>query len=332
MRHARKGRQPSRARSTTMQADLDPLESGAERAVIILVGLIGSGKSTFAEALQEHIPQIRRCNQDELGNRRNVEDLSRSCLRRGLSVCIDRTNFDATQRSHWIDIAHEVPGTAVWVVVLDTPYDVCVARLRNRRYHPTITDADTGIRILSRFASTWEPPDPREGYDKLISLGLAQQPAAGYSKPDVLAVLQRLRDSPDVRINAHNTHPVVMQPSWDRAGRGGSRARGSGRGRGGYYPRARGPHGGSGGMQEGSWRAARGSPFGSTAWPRRGDAPLRGLRPSQTMHEQRSSESGSQPHANESERGASNTPSWREAGAGSAQDPLVLDQESGLIS
>jgi len=32
------------------------------------------------------------------------------------------------------------------------------------------------MRILSRFASTLEPPQPSEGYDKLITLTLAQHP------------------------------------------------------------------------------------------------------------------------------------------------------------
>ncbi|KAH9993700.1 AAA domain-containing protein, partial [Russula compacta] len=170
-----------------------------ERVVIILVGLIASGKSAFAEALQRHVPQIRRCNQDELGNRRMVEDASRAFLRQGLSVCVDRTNLDSTQRSHWIRIASEFPGTAVWVIVFDTPYDVCVGRLQNRRNHPTIRDADHGMHVLSRFASTVEPPQPGEGHNKLIALTVAQQSPEGYSRQDIIAILQRLRDSPSAR-------------------------------------------------------------------------------------------------------------------------------------
>jgi hypothetical protein len=52
-------------------------------------------KSTFAQALQTHFPRFQRCNQDDLGNRRMVEQLTRQNLRKGNSVCIDRTNFDA---------------------------------------------------------------------------------------------------------------------------------------------------------------------------------------------------------------------------------------------
>ncbi|PPQ79700.1 hypothetical protein CVT25_003274 [Psilocybe cyanescens] len=65
------------------------------KIVLILCGLIASGKSTFAEALQEHYPEFRRCNQDDLGDRRAVEQLARQTLNQGFSVCIDRTNFNA---------------------------------------------------------------------------------------------------------------------------------------------------------------------------------------------------------------------------------------------
>ena len=51
-------------------------------------------QSTFAQALERHIPQFRRCNQDELGDRRSVEALTRQSLREGRSVVVDRTNFD----------------------------------------------------------------------------------------------------------------------------------------------------------------------------------------------------------------------------------------------
>lgn len=57
--------------------------------------LWGCVQSTFAEALQQHFPRFRRCNQDDLGgNRRRVEQLAYETLEQGLSVCIDRTNFN----------------------------------------------------------------------------------------------------------------------------------------------------------------------------------------------------------------------------------------------
>ena len=51
-------------------------------------------KSAFAEHLQHFFPHFRRCNQDDLGARRTVEQLAQESLNQGLSVCIDRTNFN----------------------------------------------------------------------------------------------------------------------------------------------------------------------------------------------------------------------------------------------
>jgi hypothetical protein len=91
--------------TTSVESKAEPL------IVLILIGLIASGKvrnffipvcvqltiisqSTFAQALETHFPNFRRCSQDDLGNRPRVERLARQCLQQGLSVCIDRTNFD----------------------------------------------------------------------------------------------------------------------------------------------------------------------------------------------------------------------------------------------
>jgi hypothetical protein len=92
-----------------------------------------------------------------------------------------------------------------------------------------------------------EMPQPGEGYDKLISLTLDQQPPAGYTSEDVLAILQRLRDSPSVRVNdAHSTQGTIQPPQNQTDDN--SRSRGGGRGR------SRGRH-----------RKRRGFPLGTTS-------------------------------------------------------------------
>jgi len=164
--------------------------------VIILCGLIASGKSTFAEHLQHYYPKFRRCNQDDLGDRRQVERMARQVLAGGQSVCIDRTNFDAPQRSHWIRIAHEFPGTSIWVIFFDTPYEVCAARLRTRTSHPTIKNSEEGLSILSRFALDFVRPAPHEGYDRIISLKPSDHGSPVYSRSEIAAILQRVHDSP----------------------------------------------------------------------------------------------------------------------------------------
>jgi len=87
------------------------------------------------------------------------------------------------------------------------------------------------MQVLSRFASTMELPHPAEGYDKLITLTLEHQPPSGYTKQDVLAILQRLRDAPPVRVNAHGAQGTT-QPHRNQRGGGSRYSRGRGRGRG----------------------------------------------------------------------------------------------------
>ncbi|EDR05659.1 uncharacterized protein LACBIDRAFT_302796 [Laccaria bicolor S238N-H82] len=189
-------------------AEVAPSDFNIEgQVVLILCGLIGSGKSTFAESLQSHFPQFRRCNQDDLGDRRRVEHLARDSLSQGLSVCIDRTNFNESQRSYWIDIAHEFPGTAIWVIVFDTPYEICAARLRERKSHPTIKSPEQGLSVLKRFAADFVSPDPHEGYQRILYVKPSDLPSPPYARADIAAVLQRVATSSPVTAPIRNSTP-----------------------------------------------------------------------------------------------------------------------------
>ncbi|EIW79196.1 hypothetical protein CONPUDRAFT_59583, partial [Coniophora puteana RWD-64-598 SS2] len=152
--------------------------------------------STFAQALENRLPHFRRCNQDELGSRLRVEVAVRQALAEGLSVCVDRTNVDPTQRAHWINIAREFPGTRVGVIVFDTPYNVCASRLHTRTSHPTITSPEQGLSILSRFARDLVWPRAYEGQDHLLPLQPADHPTPFWTRDELVTVLRRLLDSP----------------------------------------------------------------------------------------------------------------------------------------
>ncbi|KAK7031374.1 P-loop containing nucleoside triphosphate hydrolase protein [Favolaschia claudopus] len=232
-----------------------PIPAG-KQVVLILVGLIGSGKSTFAQALQEHFPEIRRCNQDDLGDRRAVEHQARLSLQNGSSVCIDRTNFDASQRAHWIRIAREFSGTLVWVLVFDTPKDICASRLQTRTGHPTIASPQDGLEILDRFSSLYRPPSAAEGYDRILYLQPSEQEMV-YSPSSLTAILQRVRDA---------SPPVGLPASPPPSTRGSPYLRGAsfrwnrGRGRGGRNVNYTG-HGGasnSPAQDINSWRTSPG--------------------------------------------------------------------------
>jgi len=198
------------------------MSNAEEKVVLILVGLVGSGKSSYATALEQYFPyRWRRCNQDDLGSRYQVEALARNSLRDGLSVCIDRTNIDQGQRAHWINIAHEFPGTLIYAIVFDTPYEECASRLRQRTSHPTIHGPEQGLSVLSRFARDFRQPAAYEGFDCIISLKPSDT-KLNYSSAEISDILLRVQSS-----------PVSTSLSWaNRRGRSRAEGRHSQRGRG----------------------------------------------------------------------------------------------------
>ncbi|KAF9245272.1 AAA domain-containing protein [Melanogaster broomeanus] len=192
------------AQSPASSNSPDPFHG--EQTMLILVGLIASGKSTFAEALENHFPRFRRCNQDDLGNRQLVEDLAYETLREGLSPCIDRTNFNALQRSYWTGIAREFLGTSISVIVFHTPYQVCASRLQQRTSHPTIKNVQQGMSVLRKFASDFQLPSPDEGYDHILYLRPSDHPRPEYTRDEVLSILERLKASTRHRGTGDSPH------------------------------------------------------------------------------------------------------------------------------
>ncbi|VDC06508.1 unnamed protein product [Peniophora sp. CBMAI 1063] len=261
-----------------------------EQVLLMLVGLVGAGKSTFADALEREFPLFRRCCQDEMGDRRAVENAARRTLQEGHSVCIDRTNLDRTQRSHWLNIAHE-QNVPVRIIFFDTPYNVCAERLQHRRNHPTLHDAQTAISVLRRFSSSFEPPHPSERHQSLLRLTPADHASVDYSRDDIIQVLRRARDA-SAELDPRQ-QPITNFFRGGGTGRGGYNAYGSGshsargtgdyrgntygygyggRGRGHAYPasRARGTYPYSG-PTPGSWRSRASAGYGN-----RGDRGGRG--------------------------------------------------------
>ncbi|WRT69636.1 uncharacterized protein IL334_006625 [Kwoniella shivajii] len=185
--------------------------------LLILVGLPGSGKTTFSEALASQSREITndhqqveqknqkvrrwiRASQDEAPNRRRQECESRVKwgLDSGYNVVVDRVDFDPVQRSHFISIADTyTPKPKIYCLILIVSNITLEKRLLNRPDHPTIPNFETGLRVLRQMGPQYQPPSCEqggsEGFDKILELQEIDQPLQGiWTANDIQRVLERI--------------------------------------------------------------------------------------------------------------------------------------------
>jgi predicted kinase len=127
--------------------------------LLLLVGLPGAGKSTFAKEMVALMPdKYVRVNQDELKTRQKCENLARRTIDEGKCPVVDRCNFDAKQREKFIKIAVE-SKIGVECVVFQVSADECVRRCRSRNDHPTVHSSEAKA-VVKEIARHYAPPSP----------------------------------------------------------------------------------------------------------------------------------------------------------------------------
>jgi predicted kinase len=129
----------------------------SQQFMLILTGIPGSGKSTFAEALVRGKPDVYvRVNQDALGSRPLCEELTKRVLQHGMCPIIDRCNFDRSQRAKFLNIAKtfNIPADCV---VFQIPMELCIRRCCERRRHETV-NAENAAQIVRTMARQFSPP------------------------------------------------------------------------------------------------------------------------------------------------------------------------------
>mmetsp|Transcript_32663 Transcript_32663/g.128335 ORF Transcript_32663/g.128335 Transcript_32663/m.128335 type:complete len:220 (-) Transcript_32663:1739-2398(-) len=129
--------------------------------VLVLVGIPGSGKSTFANRLVER-GWVRVC-QDVLGTRTECERVATLSVMEGKSIVIDRCNFNSKQREPWGRIAKS-GKCPIGTVVFALAWETCLERVQDRAYHETLTP-EKAEKVVRRMASEMHLPSQREGFD-----------------------------------------------------------------------------------------------------------------------------------------------------------------------
>ena len=138
--------------------------------LLILVGVQGSGKSTFCQSLGQgwcHLSQDTIDN-GKPGERKAVEVAAKSILKeKQKSVVIDRMHLDATQRQYFVQIGKEA-RVKVHCLVFLASKEVIVKRVSERINHPGSVEGERGAQLAIGSLSRLMKPTYEEGFS-LIS-------------------------------------------------------------------------------------------------------------------------------------------------------------------
>lgn len=185
--------------------------------MLILVGIPGSGKSTFAYSLEKAMPwKYRRINQDSLKSRQRCESLCKKVLSEGYVAVIDRCNFDQTQRGHFLNIAQKM-GVSVDCIVFDYSVEECISRCNRRTNHETIKPGEAAP-IVRRMKTLLKPPTPTVKHDQLKSIASFQNSVTLNETNEISKSGKQSNTKQSVVVGTHeNFRSVVVIDHLDKA-------------------------------------------------------------------------------------------------------------------
>jgi predicted kinase len=152
-----------------MTATLEQLTSGERPEVAILIGLQGSGKTTFYRhrLAVTHVHVSKDLMRSAKRRRARQQRLILEALEAGRSVAVDNTNPSPLEREPIIELARAHGARIVGYLF---PLDVAAQSARNATRTGRARVPDVGIyATVKRF----RPPSLDEGFDALYSVTFA---------------------------------------------------------------------------------------------------------------------------------------------------------------
>jgi len=133
--------------------------------MIILVGIPGSGKSTFAARLEEEGARLvlsegfRTFSQDKIGSQEKMAKQVARELSRRHRVVIDRCNHTRAQRQFWRDLGlqnkRKLSRENILIVQFNLTKDQCIERVLCRKGHPNLCSENAPDRVIERVINRY---------------------------------------------------------------------------------------------------------------------------------------------------------------------------------
>jgi len=153
-----------------------------EKKLIIMVGNIGSGKSTYIKKLNdEYIVLSRDAIRYMFGDGNYIFDKKLEqavvqanftafdlLLESGVNLVIDETNIDTWMRDHYMNTAKKAGYYITAVILPKISQEESVAR-RMKKPHGAFK-AEDWMAVWKKFNDMYEEPTQEEGFDEIIML------------------------------------------------------------------------------------------------------------------------------------------------------------------
>jgi DNA 3'-phosphatase len=139
--------------------------------LLLLCGVQGSGKSTFAQKLSGwiHLSQDTIAN-GKPGKREMVETAAARALQDGKCVIIDRMHLDPTQREYFVNVA-KAQHVPVHIAVFTPPRAVIERRVRDRKNHSAGVQGAEGAKLAMASMAGFVVPKYEEGFALISASG-----------------------------------------------------------------------------------------------------------------------------------------------------------------